>query len=289
MNLNSLVAFIKWIFKNTAGQPSPYIFSPEDWYALYSIAMEHKVDAIIYRLMCNYEGLLQTIPPPIRRAFRAIYLYNYHQNNLGIKEANIIAQTCLSAGISLCAERGIALLMDLYPDVGMRPIQDIDFLASIEDCSSIHNQLTYLGYEISMINNQPITNISSELTVNSILYKKVGIFQEHERRLTIDITYCMKDVDLQNVIAKSVPTHCAAWKILQYEDFFLLLCHGIYEDALEHRSTPKPEHCSIGKLIDLVGYSQIHPILLTEQKQKMTAVRFAQSCANTFFGINLFN
>lgn len=289
MDGHNLAALIKWLYKNAQGQTAPYTFCAEEWYALYALALKHKVEAILYRLLCSQKLLLHTAPTPVRRAFRAAYQYNCHQNSLGVKEADKIVWSCSSAEISLCAERGLALLVELYPETGMRPMQDIDFIASIEDRSSIDEQLKHFGYEIARVNDLPAGTLPAGQNVDSVLYRKIGDYQDHNRQPTIDITYRIKNIELQRIIAESRPsTHGVSWRELRHEDFFLLLCHGLYEDTLEKDSTAKPEHCSIGKLIDLVGYGRIYPMLMTEQMRREPTVEFAQACADTFWGIRLF-
>lgn len=290
MNTIDLATFIKLLYGTVDELTYLYKLNSKEWYALYSLALEHKVDALLYKLLCRHEALLEMIPSSIRKAFRSIYKYNYNQNLYGIKEANRIAQACYTAGIRICAKRGIALLNDVYQDYGVRSLQDIDFIVSPKDCLATNCLLQALGYEIFRINDQLSTHLPNNTEVNSVLYKRRGIYQDYDRKLTVDISYHSKFFNLQSMIDNSAPpTSHIQWRTLQAEDSFLLLCQGLYDDALEHNTKPGPEHCSIGKLIDLIGYTHIHTVPITDRFQYDATVDYACSCASSIWNITLFD
>ena len=97
MNTLDLVALIKSLYGTVDAPTYLYKVNPKEWYELYSLALEHKVDVLLYTQLCRHETLLELIPSSIRRAFRSVYKYNYNQNLYGIKEANRIAQACYTA------------------------------------------------------------------------------------------------------------------------------------------------------------------------------------------------
>lgn len=80
MNTIDLATFIKLLYGTVDELTYLYKLNSKEWYALYSLALEHKVDALLYKLLCRHEALLEMIPSSIRRAFRSIYKYNYNQN-----------------------------------------------------------------------------------------------------------------------------------------------------------------------------------------------------------------
>lgn len=285
------VPFVAKLLYSTSKEPAClYGFNSNSWYMLYSLALEQKVDALLYKQLCRHKALFSTIPSSIRRAFRAIYTYNYNQNLYGINEANQIAQAFYTVGIPICAKRGITLLNDVYTDLGVRPLEDIDFIVSSQNISTADQLLQGLGYEISRINDQFYAHLSNNVDINSILYKKKGNYQDYDRKLTVDISFHSRQIDLQSIIDNSVqPTNQIQWRALRAEDNFLLLCQGLYDSALERSTKPGVEHCNIGKLIDLTGYMRNHSASISSRFRKIEIVSYACTCAASLWNITLFD
>lgn len=290
MNTVDLVALIKWLYSTNDEPAYLYSLNKNEWYTLYSLALEHKVDALLYKQLCCHEALFATVPTGIRRALRSVYQHNYNQNLYGISEANRIAQTCYAAGIRICAKRGIALLDDVYPDFGVRPLEDIDFIISPHDLLAVDSILQTSGYEVSRINDQLSMHLPDHTTtVNSVLYKRREDDRDCDRKLTVDICCHNKYIDLQSIIDNSAPpTTRVQWRTLQVKDFALLLCQGLYDDALEHNTQPGLVHCRLGKLIDLIGYTRIHPVSISHRDQRDAIVDYARTCASSLWNTALF-
>lgn len=288
MNTLDLVALIKSLYGTVDAPTYLYKVNPKEWYELYSLALEHKVDVLLYTQLCRHETLLELIPSSIRRAFRSVYKYNYNQNLYGIKEANRIAQACYTAGIRICAKRGITLLNDVYPDYGVRSLQDIDFIVSPKDYLAANRLLQSLGYQILRINDQLSTCPPDNIEVNSALYKRQKHYRDCDMKLNVDIQFHSEFFNLSSMIDNSAPpTSHIKWRPLRVEDSFLLLCQGLYDDAVERNSKPGPEHCSIGKLIDLIGYTRIHTMSMTDHLQYNAVVDYACSCVRSIWNITL--
>ena len=290
MNIVDLAALIKRLYSTDDEPAYLHRFDKNAWYTLYALALEHKVDALLYKQLCRHTALFATIPAGIRRALRSIYQYNYNQNRYGIDEANRIAQACYEVGIRICAKRGLALLGDVYPDFGVRPLEDIDFIVSPHDLLATDSLLQAANYEILRINDQFATHLPDHATaVTSVLYKRKGNDRDCDRKLTVDVSCHSKHTNLQAIIDNSVlPAGHVQWRTLQVKDFALLLCQGLYEDALERIAQPRTEHCSLGKLIDLIGYTRIHPVSISNRDQQNTIVDYACTCANSLWNISLF-
>lgn len=290
MNIVDLATLIKWLYNSNDEPAYLHKFSKNEWYALYVLALEHKVDALLYKQLCRHTALFAKIPSEIRRVLRSVYQYNYHQNRYGVDEANRIARACYETGIRICATRGIALLDDIYPDFGVRPLEDIDFIVSPRDLLATDSLLQATNYKILRVNDQFATHLPDHIIeVTSVLYKRKENDRDCNRRLTVDVSCHSKHTNLQSIIDNSaLPTGHVQWRTLQVKDFALLLCQGLYEDALERNEDPGPEHCRLGKLIDLIGYMRVHPVSISNHGQQDAIVNYACICANSLWNISLF-
>jgi hypothetical protein len=283
-----LVGLLLWLHKKSYNSNDPLPTSEDGWYELYVLALRHRVDALLYKLLCSRTELLNTVPSPIRRAFRFTYLFNREQNWRGLLEANRLAYACDILGIRICVERGMALLNDIYPDIGVRPMQDIDFLARPEDCVLLDTLLISSGYKISRVNDCKTENLPDISEISSVLYEKQRTHEDWEKEITVDVAFRIDHCDTDQMLRNSSISSAVRWRILQPEDLFLLLCRGLYDDALERTQAPAPTDCTLGKLIDAVLYCQCHPIDLPKLLREDPVTAYAETCARSIFGVSLF-
>lgn len=288
MDIFNLAWFLKNLFSNNDSILSQKSFSSHEWYDLYTLALEHKVESIIYRQLCLNKKLIMTVPSVIQRALRSAYKYNYLQNSYGIQEANHIAKMCYEAGIQICAVKGIDLLNDVYTDIGVRPMQDIDFLSFYDKYEEIDYLLKRNDYAVAMINDKILSDFDNQLDIQSVLYKKKKCYPAYDQQLSIDIAFKNRNYNIGDLIERSVySVKSKEWRSLLPADFALLLCFELHKDALERNPKPLPENCSIGKLIDIIGYIHIHHIN-REVINTVSVVEYAQECAYSLFGKKLF-
>ncbi|SJM90415.1 nucleotidyltransferase family protein [Crenothrix polyspora] len=107
-------------------------FGQQDWQAIVQVASRHYVTPSLYTL-CKTKGLLPQLPGELQDYLEGIYQLNL-ERNLGLKAQALETIALLNQiGIEPILLKGIASLMDdLYPDLGMRVLGDIDILVPPE-------------------------------------------------------------------------------------------------------------------------------------------------------------
>jgi hypothetical protein len=117
--------------------------APEDWMQLVDVARFEGLEGLLYR-HCATAGL--EIPsqyiPQLKLAYRQVA----EQNCVALAKLEELLRAAASDGLEVLVLPG-ASLMPLYPDVGCRPMDDIDLLVSPGQMSAAGTFLRACGFE----------------------------------------------------------------------------------------------------------------------------------------------
>lgn len=84
------------------------------------------------------------IDPDLVALWRERYLYTAIQNRVNARElAEVLRQL---AGMDVIVLKGMALSVDVYRNLALRPVQDIDLLVAPEEARACVNKIEQLGY-----------------------------------------------------------------------------------------------------------------------------------------------
>ena len=120
--------------------------SPEQWDALVSEAYRQELAALLYSFLARQAGT-QALPLPLKEKLNRTYLTTAARNTLTLHDAEILLNASQKAGIPAVGLKGVYLLEHVYPDVGARPMNDLDLLVKKHDLPKGLEVMQELGYK----------------------------------------------------------------------------------------------------------------------------------------------
>jgi len=124
-------------------------FSARKWGALAHKAQLEGVGSLLYRKLSG-SGKFSSLPADTRDFLRLMYASTSIKNQLIFKELEILARLFQGAGISIVVLKGVCLALTVYPDMGLRPMGDLDLLLPKEKLGDAVEIAKALGYQIAM-------------------------------------------------------------------------------------------------------------------------------------------
>jgi hypothetical protein len=156
-------------------------FSAQDWDALAHKAYSEGVGPLLYKKLSSGK-ILNLMPEETRNFLRLVYASTSIQNQIVFKELEILAGLFHEAGIEVVALKGACLALTIYPEIGLRPMGDIDLLVPKEELSKAVAIAKSLDYEKSLPEASPGLN---DLLSHHVFLQKPGaqdvILELHDR------------------------------------------------------------------------------------------------------------
>lgn len=166
-------------------------------------------------------------------------------NHVKFEELRNILQTFVRRGIKAVPLKGAVLTPTVYRDFGLRTLNDIDFLISLEDRRAASECLKELGYQSGMYNWQTgeVDAVSREeellwsMHIGNLHPRTKKMDSEYCKYVTVDFSY---DVDLQKnylasrlLLENAVKTTFLGQEtyLLNETDFLIHLCIHLYKEA----------------------------------------------------------
>lgn len=112
-----------------------------DWNYILQTAKRHSISSIIYKTLKNINFENQVI-----KEFEKNYYNTHFKNSLLYKELDNILKVFKKENIDAILLKGIYLAKNLYKDIGLRPMGDIDLLVKKEDLTRIFPIFDKRGY-----------------------------------------------------------------------------------------------------------------------------------------------
>jgi hypothetical protein len=114
-----------------------------DWDALLAEAEQQGVAPLLHWHLQSYT---EACPARIRMALRLLYLRHLHTNTVNAEVLKETIELFSNAGIEVLVLKGAALCHTIYPDIGLRPMRDIDILIRKEQARQAQDLLLRQGF-----------------------------------------------------------------------------------------------------------------------------------------------
>jgi hypothetical protein len=121
-------------------------FSDANWDTLVHKAQLEGVAPLVYWAFSRSERL-PSLPQSARNLLRISYASTWMRNQRNLNELEILSQTFAQAEIPIVVLKGICFALTLYPDIGLRPMGDMDILVPGSNFSEAVCIAKTLGYE----------------------------------------------------------------------------------------------------------------------------------------------
>ena len=120
-------------------------FSDADWKLLEYAAQREGVAPLVYWAFTRAEKFAY-LPQAMRNFLHASYVSTRFQNEKNFEELGVLSQLFAQAEIPIVALKGVCFALTIYPDVGLRPMGDIDVLIPSSRLTDAVQIAKTLGY-----------------------------------------------------------------------------------------------------------------------------------------------
>ena len=119
--------------------------SGADWRAVLQQAQRHRLAPMLYGTLKAREHLDQ-VPEEVDQELRAAYFRSYVANMFAYEELGRLLVGFDQEQIPVILLKGCALAVTIYPDMGLRPMVDLDILVPEAQVDCVSDLLTQQGY-----------------------------------------------------------------------------------------------------------------------------------------------
>jgi len=102
-------------------------FSTTDWDLLVAKAHQEGVAPLVYWVLSK-SGKFSSLPEAARNSLRSMYSGTWMYNQRIFKELEILSRLFYQANIPVVVLKGACFALTIYPDIGLRPMGDLDIL-----------------------------------------------------------------------------------------------------------------------------------------------------------------
>jgi hypothetical protein len=103
------------------------------------------IGPLVYARM-KQNGVTPFVPKAIIEVYKSRFYWNQVQNMKRLGRLKAVLMACASERIPIMVLKGAALAGQVYPEIGWRPMQDVDLLAHEADIPRIEQLVISLGY-----------------------------------------------------------------------------------------------------------------------------------------------
>jgi hypothetical protein len=128
-----------------ASELNDLLSTPLNWESVSEAARSHNMTELVYH---NLKGLPNNslIPAGVMKSFKKTYHETVARNMYIYAELRNILAAFRSVELEAMALKGAALAASVYPDIGLRPMSDIDLLVKGDELEAADRIMTELGY-----------------------------------------------------------------------------------------------------------------------------------------------
>lgn len=119
--------------------------SHSDWIVLTRVAQAEGVVPLVYWHF-NHCGWSGSAPKPVQDMLRYTYAASFLRNRSLFQELDRILDALARAGVPVILLKGADLAASVYPDMGLRPMSDLDLLLPKSDVANAVQAMHSLGY-----------------------------------------------------------------------------------------------------------------------------------------------
>lgn len=162
-----------------------------DWDAVVDAATAEGVAGLASLHLLARPALRAAVPRTAVDRFAAVYARQWARNTVLAEHWNDTTRALSSAGVAVITLKGMALVREVYPDLGVRPMVDIDLLVRPHDAARAIATLIDLGYrhgDAALCEEQAARSFRQLVRDGAVvdLHWHLGRYPRVERAIRID-------------------------------------------------------------------------------------------------------
>lgn len=208
-----------------------------DWPYIFDKAQKDGVFPLLYHNLKKIPGDSYNPPQDILDRLEKHYYRNVARNMGLYHELEKVLKALKKAGIEVILLKGAFLAGAVYPNIGLRPMGDIDLLIRKEDLRKIHKILNSLGY-FSPHNYQDYLNIPHSPYLNTLIYQTLSpiyLFLHlhwHLINSSRPLHAYASKIDMDSIWNKAVPVKVGNMSTMTMSPYHMLI--HLCEHAFRH-------------------------------------------------------
>ncbi|MBI5217556.1 MAG: nucleotidyltransferase family protein [Bacteroidia bacterium] len=212
------------VYTDFLGKPavSTLVKQELNWNYIVNYSTQHGVAPLIYKYL-NGMGAKTLIPQPIYEKLRNSYFHTFSKNTRLFDDFNNILKGMEFEGIDSILLKGVVLAEFIYGDIGLRPMDDIDFLVKKNDLDAVQQILLDNGYISSQVIKSKFVNKYAKTHHLPQFIKGNHIIEVHWHIHNENNNY---NVEINDLWRRAIPVQIGNRRvlILEAEDMLLNLC-----------------------------------------------------------------
>lgn len=236
--------------ENKIDKTSLEALTGEDWDSIVERSIALGTIFIVYHAIKDCDPSGEIIPPDIEKRLKKIYLESAIRSVRLFAEASRLLKDFNDANIPVIALKGLSLAEDLYGDIAMRPMVDIDLLIKKEDMIKAGKLLLSRGYDQHIPSWEKIVDVHYHLLAFIKRTKQREMVELHRNIVRPESPF---SVDANGIWERARPIRVAGSEALamSFEDLLIHLCfHAVYHQKFKLIFI---NFCDIARLMHING------------------------------------
>lgn len=210
-----------------------------DWDYIVECSVRQGISSLLYWNLSKIRSG-KAVPYEVMKNLEKKYYSNLARNMLLYDELSKVLKAFKRAGIDTIVLKGAFLAEEIYPDIGLRPMSDLDLLIKEKDLTKVKNELTGLMYSNTF-------HTKSYEQLQTVLSNE-HLFLHKNKEISIDLHWNILppespyNIDISKFWDNAKPINIANVEILTLapEDLLQHLC--LHLDNHINYSTPAAQH-----------------------------------------------
>lgn len=199
----------------------PEPLTEADWNCLLQLAVRHGLAPVLHTRLKHADP---TPPPSVSKELHDAYVASAARNVRLFHELDRILRAMQAAGIQVIPLKGACLAEEVYGDVALRPMGDLDLWVRREQLEASRAVMQSLSYVSRSRMDRPLA-LQDALTGETQMYKDGGLLVElHWNIFPGEWVRHTARIDEDVVWKRTVPSKVAAVQQVSPEDFVLQSC-----------------------------------------------------------------
>lgn len=118
------------------------------WDRLFDASLHHGLSPLLYHRLKPFFAAC-AVPPQVQQRLKEVYFQSAARNMRLYRELAQIVRACNDAGVPVILLKGAHLAEDVYGNIALRPMVDVDLLVKQADLMQAHDILIGQGYAIA--------------------------------------------------------------------------------------------------------------------------------------------
>lgn len=139
----------RWLIERAAQdvEPDPFVpLRPEGWAAVEKLGHFHSLEPMLFSLFGRVPTPDSNVPDRVRARWEKAYYSNRIRNTEALNLLSRVLERCREAQADVLVLKGPAAMAEVYRDVGLRPMADLDILCRPSDLLVVTGIARSLGF-----------------------------------------------------------------------------------------------------------------------------------------------